>query len=127
MSYQYFNPNPSQKAVGDCVIRAICRAFGYEWERAYIETCIQGFAMHDISASDSVWGAYLRNHGYKQYSVPDICPDCYTLAQFAEEHQNGTYVVKTDNHVTTVVNGIYYDSWDSGNKVVIYYYQKQED
>lgn len=126
MSYQYFNPNPSGKNVGDCVIRAICRAFGYDWERAYTEICIQGFAMHDISASDSVWGAYLRNHGYKQ-EIANPCPDCYTLAQFAEEHPNGTYVVKTDNHVTAVVNGAYYDSWDSGNKVVIYYYQKQED
>lgn len=126
MSYQYFNPNPEGKNVGDCVIRAICKAFGYDWERAYLKICIQGYIMHDISASDSVWGAYLRNHGYKQ-KIANPCPDCYTLEEFAEEHPNGTYVVKTDNHVTAVVNGAYYDSWDSGNKVVIYYYQKQED
>lgn len=127
MSYQYFNPNPDGKNVGDCVIRAICKAFDYDWEKAYIQMCLQGFIMHDISASDSVWGAYLRNHGFKKHVLPNICPECYTLKEFAENSPYGTFVVKTDDHVTTVVNGIYYDSWDSGNKVVIYYYQKQED
>lgn len=126
MSYQYFNPNPAGKHVGDCVIRAICRAFGYGWERAYLEICIQGFAMRDISASDSVWGAYLKNHGYQKHVLPDMCPDCYTLKEFAENSPSGTFIVKTDDHVTAVIDGIYYDSWDSGNKVVIYYYQKKE-
>lgn len=124
MRYEYFNPNPENRAVGDCVIRAICKAFDYDWERAYCEVCLQGFILHDIPSSDSVWGTYLKRNGFKKFMLPDICPDCYTVSDFSENCPVGTYVVKTAGHVLTIVDGIIYDSWDSSNEVVIYYYQK---
>lgn len=125
MKYQYFQPNPANKSVGDCVIRAICKAFDYDWERAYIEICVQGFIMRDIPSSDIVWGTYLKRNGFKKHILPDVCHDDYTVNDFAENCPYGTYVLKTAGHVLTIRDGVIYDSWDSRNEVVIYYYQKE--
>ena len=31
--WEYFNPNPvKDKRTGDCVVRAICKATGFDWD-----------------------------------------------------------------------------------------------
>jgi hypothetical protein len=72
--------------------------------------------------SDSVWGAVLREEGFKRYIIPNSCPDCYTVKDFCIDHPRGTYVLGTGGHVVTVVNGDYFDSWDSGEEVPIFYW-----
>lgn len=41
----YTNPNPIDKKVGDCVIRAIAIATETTWERAYMDLCMEGLEM----------------------------------------------------------------------------------
>ena len=53
--YVFYNPNPSGKRVGDCVIRAIAKLTGRTWEETYIGVASQGFAAHDMPSS----GAWL--------------------------------------------------------------------
>jgi hypothetical protein len=66
MAYIEYNSNPSGKRVGDCVVRAISKILDYDWERTYTELALQGFMMHDMPSSNSVWGAYLKNKGYRR-------------------------------------------------------------
>ena len=87
---------------------------------------VNGFQMGNIMAADEVWGSVLRQHGFKRYLVPDYCPDCYSVGAFCEEHPDGTFVVKSENHVATVVDGDLYDSWNSEDKTVIYYWRKED-
>lgn len=117
------NINPQNKQVGDCVIRAISTALNQEWERTYIELAIQGFMMSDMPSSDDVWNEYLKAKGLKRYIVPDTCPNCYTVRQFADEHPTGIYVVFVGQHVVVVIDGNYIDTWDSGDRVPIYYWE----
>ncbi len=117
------NINPQNKQVGDCVIRAISTALNQDWERTYIELAIQGFMMSDMPSSDSVWNEYLKVKGLKRYIVPDTCPNCYTVRQFADEHPTGIYVVFVGQHVVAVIDGNYIDTWDSGDRVPIYYWE----
>lgn len=56
--FVYYNPNPAEKEVGDCVIRAIAKALNKGWEEAYIELCLKGYEMRDMPNSNAVWGAY---------------------------------------------------------------------
>ena len=121
--YVNYNANPQQKQVGDCVIRAISTALNQEWERTYIELAIQGFMMSDMPSSDSVWNEYLKSKGLTRYIVPDTCPNCYTVRQFADEHPTGIYVVFVGQHVVAVIDGNYIDTWDSGDRVPIYYWE----
>lgn len=122
--FVFFNPNPEGKSVGDCVVRAISKATNKPWEQIYIELCLQGFIMGDLPSANSVWGAYLRHKGFKRYLIPDTCPDCYTVSDFTRDYPTGTYLLGTGEHVVAVVNGDYYDSWNSGNEVPVYYFKR---
>jgi len=80
MSYSYYNPNPTGKSVGDCPVRALSRALGQSWDETYAGLALKGFCLGDMPNADSVWGPYLRDHGFTRYLIPDECPDCYTVA-----------------------------------------------
>ena len=125
MSYIFYNPNPSNKRVGDCVIRAISKLTGNDWETTYLNITIQGYAMNDMPSANNVWGEYLYQNGYRRHVIPNTCPECYTVSEFCDEHRNGKYLLATGNHVVAVINGNYYDSWDSGDEVPIYYWKKE--
>lgn len=124
MKYEYYNPNPVAANAGDCVIRAICKAEGKEWELVYTELCVYGMVYGDLPNANEIWDRYLRDKGYKRYAIPNTCPDCMTVAQFAADNPIGTYILATGTHVVTVQDGTIYDSWDSSLKIPIYYYFK---
>jgi len=127
MAYVYFNNNPQNQRVGDCAVRAVSKALGKTWEDAYSALCSTGFEYCDMPSSNYVWGMLLRRYGFNQKMIPSICPNCTTVARFAEEHPNGRYVLACQNHVVCVDSGNWYDSWDSSDEIVLYYFEKQED
>ena len=75
--------------------------------------------------SDSVWGSYLRSKGFERAIIPNTCPDCYTVADFAADHPTGTYVLGTGTHAVTVQDGVIYDAFDSSNEIPIFYYTRE--
>lgn len=125
MSFAKYNPNPAQKSVGDCTIRAISKALGQDWGTTYIGLALQGFEMCDMPSANHVWGAYLRKHGFRRHILPDTCPDCYTVEEFAAEHPRGTYILAISGHVVCVQDGAWHDTWDSGGEVPLYYWTKE--
>lgn len=72
MAYKYYNPNPSRKNAGDCVIRALCAALGESWQAVYTALSVQGYKMHDWGNSDPVWGAYLRSRGFVRRAIDEL-------------------------------------------------------
>ena len=123
--YVFFNNNPKGLKIGDCVVRAISAALTQPWERTYIDLCIEGFMFSDMPNSNAIWASYLRSKGFKKYVIPDTCPDCYTVSQFAEEHPEGTFIVATGSHVVCVKEGRILDSWDSSMEIPTYYFIKE--
>ena len=125
MPYVYYNPNPNGKNVGDCVIRAISKATNMDWESVYTGICVTGYSMCDMPSANCVWGAYLRDKGFVRDIVPNECPECYSVADFAREHPQGTYILALTGHVVCVKDGDWYDSWDSGDKIPMYYWERK--
>lgn len=121
-----YNPNPVARNVGDCSVRALTKALGVDWGTAYALICKNGYAMGDMPSSDAVWGSVLRQHGFEKRLVPNSCPDCYTVKDFSEEHPEGLFVLGLGGHVVTMIDSRYYDSWDSGNEIVVYYWEKED-
>lgn len=117
-----YNPSPVGASVGDCVVRAVAKALDVDWETAYAKLAIAGFNMGNLPSANVVWGAVLRQQGMKRYNIPNTCPDCYTIKDFCEEHPEGIYVLGTGTHAVTVVDGNYWDAWDSGNEIPVYYW-----
>lgn len=121
-----FNENPRGKKVGDCAVRAISVALGMDWQTAYRTLCNTGLYIGDMPSADAVWGAVLRDNGYIRRSISNYCPDCYTVREFTSEHFKGKYVLATGGHVVCAVDGNYYDSWDSGDEIPLYYYAERK-
>jgi len=124
MNYIFYNPNPMNLSVGDCTIRAISKVTGLTWQEAYFHLLLQGFSMSDMPSSNRVWGELLKSFGFIKKFLPDTCPNCYTIRDFCQDNPTGTYVLGTGEHVVAVIDGNYYDSWDSGNEIPIYYFEK---
>lgn len=118
------NPNPKGSYVGDCVIRALSIATGRSWRDIYLDLASHGLVMCDMPSSNRVWGDYLSELGYERHIIPN-CIDCYTIRDFCGEYFRGTYIVGTGSHVVAVINGDYYDTWDSGDETPIYYWKKE--
>ncbi len=124
--YKKFNINPCGKSVGDCTIRAISLALDQTWETTYIDLCVQGYKMCDMPSANSVWGAYLKRKGFKRNSFPEHLPEDYSVSDFCADNPCGTYILACSGHVVTVVDGIYYDAWNSGSEVPIYYWERRK-
>lgn len=125
MGYKYYNPNPSGKLVGDCVIRGISKITNQSWDDVYAGVCLSGFALKDMPSSNSVWESYLINKGFRRKILPDSCPMCYTVIQFCIDNPIGKYLLATGSHVIAVEDGNYYDAWDSGNEVPVYFWEDE--
>lgn len=119
-----YNPNPCNKNVGDCVVRAISKALNTDWESAYAGLSTMGYVMADMPSANHVWGAFLRRNGFKKYIVDDKGIDNYTVEDFCTDNPKGLYVLALSGHVVCVVDGKYYDSWDSGAEVPLYVWSK---
>ena len=122
-----YNPNPARNKVGDCTVRASTKAMDSTWEQVYAGLTAYGFMCRDMPSANNVWGRYLRQNGFKRYLVDDKDMDLYTVNDFCVDHPNGTYILAIDGHVVCVVDGYYYDSWDSGDEIPIYYWQRSND
>ena len=80
-----------------------------------------------MPSSNAVWSKYLINLGYERRIIPNTCPFCYTIKDFCEDNPHGKFLLATDAHVVTVIDGNYFDAWDSGDQVPIYYWFKRGD
>lgn len=125
--WELYNTNPTGKHVGDCTVRALTKALDLTWDQAYSMLAMQGYIMGDMPSSNAVFGAVLKAHGFKREIIPNECPDCYTLEDFANDHPAGTFVVGMSGHVATVIDGVIYDAWHSENEVPIYVWRKDEE
>jgi hypothetical protein len=125
--FKYFNNNPNGRIVGDCAVRAIAAAFNVTWDEAFDALAHNAKLMGDMPSSDSVWGALLRQMGFIRETIPNECPNCYTVEDFAKDHPHGVFVLKTDEHVVTVIDGTILDSWDSSLEIPIYYWKRDRN
>ncbi len=125
MSYIHSNPNPTNKQCGDCVVRAFAIATDSDWDTAYLKLVLRGYVMRDMPSSNSVWDAQLLNEGFVREIIPNTCPYCYTIKDFCKDHPYGTYVLGTGSHAVAIIDGDYYDAWDSGDEIPTYFYRKE--
>ena len=120
----YANPNPLNRQVPDCVIRAIAIALNKSWLQVSDELYF-GYARRNFSVTcdDHVWGRYLYDHGFSPFLIPSACPECVTIEAFTKMYPFGTYIIGTGSHAVAVIDGNYYDTWDSGDQVPTFFWR----
>lgn len=123
--YQHYQPNPRGIQTDDCVIRALTKALDVDWDTASVYAIVQQIRDSDLYVKNYVWGNLLLRNGFTKHHIPDTCPDCFTVEDFAKEHPQGLYILGTGEHAVAVVDGDWYDTFDSGAIIPIVYYEKE--
>ena len=122
--FEFVNVNPCKRRLGDCVIRALSLALNQQWERTYIDLCIEGYIQCDMPNANNVWEAYLEYKGFKRYPVSGVM----SFEEFAKAHpDNVLYVVATGSHVAVIQGETLYDNWDSSDEIIAYYFVKEKE
>lgn len=124
--WKHYNPNPLLLNVGDCTVRSICAVTGLDWYTIHKQLCDLSRDFADMPSADVVWWELLRQYGFTQRRMIDQCPQCYTVEDFSYDHPRGIYVLGPRQHAVAVIDGDWWDSWDSGNTVPTYYFWRNE-
>ena len=135
MAYIRLNENPFGLNTGDCVIRAISTALNYNWFMVHDELSFLSRKMADMPSSNRVWKKYLYDLGFEETPIINTCPDCLTVEEFAYNHPKGRYILSTceykkaeegifvtGSHVIALIDGNWYDTWDSGGDVPLSFF-----
>lgn len=123
--WRYANPNPCRQEEPDCVVRAIALATGKSWGQVHWELSEMSREKCTMPSVNWLWGLYLKRNGFRRFRLPECCPECVTVREFAKRFRTGIYVVGTGSHAVAVVDGDWLDTWDSGDEIPTYFYKKE--
>lgn len=121
----YANPNPCRAEEPDCVVRAIAVATGQTWNRVHTALCRMSREYCTMPSVNWLWGMYLREKGFDRFLLPEECPECISVRAFCRMYPEGTYLIGTGTHAVAVMDGNYYDAWDSGDETPSYFYRRR--
>lgn len=112
--YKYYNANPLGRHVSDCSIRAISLAEDKSWDEAYQE--LSEFAREEaITFSEIEFiDKYLADR-YPQY-CQNQSKKILTVGDFADLKLKGRWLVTMSGHITTVIDGTIYDTFDPSDR-----------
>lgn len=125
--YISYNANPDGNRVIDCTVRAISTVLNQTWEQTYAGMVVEGMAIYNMPSANVVWSNYLKRKSFKRYIIPDNLPEDYSVRDFCRDNPKGTFLLALSGHVVAVIDGNYYDTWDSGDEIPIYYWHRKED
>lgn len=128
--YKY-NANTQNKNTGDCVARSISLALGMDYDDVKRGLKKVGHEM-GLPGWNYFRGftRYIREQvGYDiSWRKPvEVFNKSMTVEEFSEELDTGTYLILcgkvegSQSHMVACIDGNYYDSWDSSNRIVSYF------
>lgn len=110
--YRYLNRNPNARHIDDCVLRSISLVTNRSWEDVYNE-------LVDLSGDI---GYMFNNVGfveeYLDSRYPRECHFSKTVSEFAQEYPFGKYLVTMDGHITAIIDGVIYDTFDPSERIM---------
>lgn len=118
-NYKYYNRNPNDKRLKDCVCRAISTATGLKY-----------LAVNNLLELTA-----------EEYNCEKLCVCCYdyllsdilcyhrencnyemTVSQLVSHFPKNKLIIRVDAHLTSSINGTILDIWDCSNELVDCYW-----
>lgn len=127
-TFSYYNANPRNKRVGDCVIRALATLPDQNWMKVFEELCSIARKKCCAPTNDEAWDKWLADHGYVRYPMPrKMNRKLYKLGEFVqsdyvEDHE--AVIVSVSGHLTCIRDRKVHDIWDCTGYTVRRYYKK---
>ncbi len=110
--FKYYNRNPYDRHIEDCVIRALSLLTNRSWKSIYRE--LTYYSSEDGYMTDNV--EFVEDYLDDRY--PRECHYSKTVGEFAKEHPYGRYIISMPNHVTSVINGTVIDTFNPSDRVM---------
>lgn len=104
--YKFHNANARGNFVNDCVVRAISVAEGKSWDETYKE--LSQIAQYEGILLDDV--DFVEEYLDKRYDRS--CHYSKTVGEFIDEFPKGIFLITMKGHITVVIDGILYDTFD---------------
>lgn len=111
-NFVYYNVNPNNQRINDCVTRAIKLASGLDY------STIRRKLFHTaklLNCTKLCWTCYMfliqEVLGYRATNCDNM-----TVGEFAFLHPHGTYLIRIPNHLTCLIDGQIHDTWDCLDK-----------
>ena len=118
MSYIKFNNHPKGLNTSDCVVRAISKAF----DNDYLETRRElNRAKRELDFQSYKDTKFLYKHleDYERIILKAVRGEPRTKGyDFAEMYPKGTYILKMAGHISVMIDGVIYDTWDCRYRTV---------
>ena len=127
-NYKYFQPNKKdlKDKYGDCVIRSFVKTTGKDWLEVFDELMKIARNEQAIPNGKLCYEIFLKENGFKYTGVSNKKGSKRpTVLSFTQGHTEGVYVLIVANHIVASVDGVYYDTWDSGQCSMYGYWEKQ--
>ena len=127
--YKYYQPNKLdlKDEYGDCTIRALSKVLNITWLEAFeltLPLCRKYQVPNVFFCPSTTERIILKELGFNYYGISNKKGSKRpTVKEFAKSHPTGRYIVKVAHHVVAVVDGVYFDTWDSGYKSLYGYYE----
>ena len=113
MRYKYYNANSKGNFVNDCVIRSISVAENKTWGETYDELSRiakrNGILLDDVNFVEP-----LLDYRYDRTRF-----NARTVGEFAQEYPYGVYLVTMLGHITAIIDGTIYDTFDCRNREIL--------
>ena len=126
-NYKYYQPNKKdlKDDYGDCVVRALTKLLNMEWLEVFNELIPIASDLQCMPNAKPCYERYLKIKGFEYHGISNKKGTKRpTVDRFAKDHKEGAYFVRVANHVVAVVDGVYYDTWDSGECKMYGYWVK---
>lgn len=112
--FHYYNANPLGRNVDDCAVRAISLATEKTWDETYIELAEYSRKQGITLSETSFINKYLSER-YQRFCPP---PQTETVRDFLNLNLSGRWLVTMSGHITCVIDGILYDTFDCSDRYI---------
>lgn len=110
--YKYYNANPKDLHIEDCTARALSTVLNIPWSQAYDMLSNSARDMGMMMSSVSAVEEFLDKWFDRVYITEE------TVKEFIENHPRGRFLITMPGHITALVDGVNYDTFDPGNKYI---------
>lgn len=111
--YRYYNANPFGRHVNDCAVRAISLAENESWDDTYQKLSDYSRRQGITLSETSFINDYLADR-YERVCLRGI----YTVQDFLDLQMRGTYLITMSGHITCVIDGEVWDTFDCTSRPV---------
>ncbi len=123
--FTYYQPNTKdlKDEFGDCVIRALTKVTGKTWEQVFDDLVPIAREMQCMPNGKPCYKEYLKRIGYTYVGVSNKAGTKRpTVSSFSVGHKKGAFIARVAHHIVAIVDGRFYDTWDSGPKSLYGYW-----